>query len=62
MEDPMGGPWKVRGFDPRAWQRPVPRVEPMGTAPVAYEAAIALAWLATVVAGAGVLMVLAGGW
>jgi hypothetical protein len=31
-------------------------------ASVAHEAAIVLAWLATVVAGAGVLMVLAGNW
>jgi hypothetical protein len=58
----VGGPWKTRGFDPRAWQPPVQRVEAAVTAPVAYEAAIALAWLATVVAGAGVLMVLASGW
>jgi len=58
----VGGPWKARGFDSRAWHRPVQRVESVVTAPVAYEAAIALAWLATVVAGAGVLMVLAIGW
>ncbi len=58
----MGGPWKVRDFDPRRWQRPVPRVEQVVTAPVAHEAAIALAWLVTVVAAAGVLMVLASGW
>jgi hypothetical protein len=58
----MGGPWKARDFDPRAWQRPVPRVEPVATAPVTHEATIALAWLATVVTGAGALMVLASGW
>ena len=57
----MGGPWKVRDFDTRAWRRPAPRVEPVA-ASVAHEAAIVLAWLATVVAGAGVLMVLAGNW
>jgi hypothetical protein len=57
----MGGPWKTRDFDPRAWKRPVARVEPL-VIPVTHEAAIALAWLATVVAGAGVLMVLAGSW
>ncbi len=57
----IGGPWKARDLDPRAWRRPAPRAEAV-TAAVAHEAAIALAWLATVLAGAAVLMLLASGW
>jgi hypothetical protein len=57
----MGGPWKARGFDSRAWRRPTALAGRVGTS-VTHEAAIALTWLATVLAGAAVLMLLANGW
>jgi len=58
----MGGPWREQGFDARAWRRPVPQAQVATAAPATREAVIALTWLATVLAGAGVLMFLANGW
>ncbi len=56
----MGGPWKARGDDPRAWRRPAARVEAAAAA-VAHETAIVLAWVASVAVGGAVLMLLAQG-
>ncbi len=57
----MGGPWKARGYDPRVWRRPVARIEAVATA-AAHEAAIVFVWVASVVVGAAVLMLLAQSW
>ena len=62
----MGGSWRARDFDPRAWRPPVPRVEARAAAAPAGilgEIAVVIAYIASVfVAMAVMLTLLQQGW
>ncbi len=62
----MGGPWRARDFDPRAWRPPVPRVEArVAAAPAGIlgEVAVVIAYITSMlVIMAVMLTLLKQGW
>lgn len=64
----MGGPWRLRGFDPAAWRPPRPRVEVGGDVDASratrdYMTGIVIAYLASVLTSVAIMLTfLENGW
>ena len=54
----MGGPWKIREFDPRSWQPPVPRVEARLEVAPTGEIGVVIVYIASVLVTVAVMLAL----